>query len=256
MVQCGENKKVIDYNDLITEKLNKLQEMAEAQKQSELDEDEEGFKAGLFAREVAVTQEEVVEPEITPEEILEDAQKEAKEILEEANQQIEELKQQAYQEASKMGYEEGYQQAISDVEEQKQQIKIQREKLAQDYQKQLEEMEPMLVDAITTVVQSVFKVKMEDDRDIIIHLLKASLGQIENSKEFIVKVSKEDYPFVLKYKEVLDKTITRAAEIAIIEDISLTKNQCLIETDGGVFDCSLDVQLDNLIKTLKTLSLN
>jgi flagellar assembly protein FliH len=71
-----------------------------------------------------------------------------------------------------------------------------------------------------------------------------------------VKVSKADYPYVLKYKEVLEKTVTKATNIEIIEDVTLSKNQCLIETDGGVFDCSLDVQLDNLTKTLKILSYN
>ena len=70
----------------------------------------------------------------------------------------------------------------------------------------------------------------------------------------MLKVSKSDYPFILKYKEVLDKSIIGEAEINIVEDNSLLKNQCLIETDGGVFDCSLDVQLDNLTKMLRILS--
>jgi flagellar assembly protein FliH len=117
-------------------------------------------------------------------------------------------------------------------------------------------MEPLLVDTITTVVQTVFKIKFEDNRNMIIHLVKNALGRIESSKNFIVKVSKTDFPHVMKYREVLEKTVVKAASIDIIEDVTLTKSQCLIETDGGVFDCSLDVQLDSLIKTLKILSHN
>ena len=42
--------------------------------------------------------------------------------------------------------------------------------------------------------------------------------------------------------------------LEIISDLSLEGNQCIIETDTGIFDCSMDVQLKNLIKDLKSLS--
>ena len=36
----------------------------------------------------------------------------------------------------------------------------------------------------------------------------------------------------------------------------MKKNECIIETDAGVFDCSLDIELNNLIKDIKLLSLS
>ena len=38
-------------------------------------------------------------------------------------------------------------------------------------------------------------------------------------------------------------------------DASLQEHQCMIETDSGVFECGVDVQLENLLGTLKSLSL-
>jgi flagellar assembly protein FliH len=254
MVQCDADKKVIDYNELIAEKLSKLQNISDHSHNSEEGAAEDGFQAGIFAREVEITEEEPKEPEVNVQELLENAKEEARQIIEEAKSEAEHLKQQAYQEGSKQGYEDGYQQSLADLEEEKAKLEAQKIKLIQEYREQLNEMEPMLVDAITTVVQNVFKVKFEDNRNMIVHLVKLALGQIENSKQFMIKVSKTDYPFVLKYKEVLEKTVAQAADIVIMEDMTLSKNQCLIENDGGVFDCSLDVQLDNLTKTLKLLS--
>lgn len=257
MVQCGDDKKVIDYNALIAEKLSKLQNLSNTTKETVESVDEDGFKAGLMAREVEVTKEEVVEEiEITPEELLENANEEANQILEDAKKQAEQLKQQAYQEGSKQGYDEGYNQSLADINAQKAKFEADKQKFIKEYDEQLIEMEPLLVNAITTVVQNVFKIKFEDNRNMIVHLVKNALGRIESSKEFIVKVSKADYPYVMKYREVLEKTVIKAASIDIIEDMTLSKNQCLVETDGGVFDCSLDVQLDNLTKTLKILSHN
>lgn len=42
----------------------------------------------------------------------------------------------------------------------------------------------------------------------------------------------------------------------MIADPMLEENQCMIETDSGIFNCSLGVQLENLIKDLKSLSIN
>ncbi|MBA4686941.1 MAG: hypothetical protein H2184_07285 [Candidatus Galacturonibacter soehngenii] len=258
MVQCDSDKKVIDYNELIAEKLSKLQSVANNKKQPDEGVDTNGFQAGLFAREVSITEEIQEQEEIvlSPEEIIENAKLEASKLIEEANQQAELIKQEAFESANKAGYDEGYQQAITQVKKQEEQLMMQQNKMLAEYQSQLEKMEPLLVDAIITVVQNVFKIKFEDNRNLIVHLLKIALGQIESSNDIIIKVSKEDYPFLLKYKEVLSKTVTKNIQINIMEEISLTKNQCLIETDGGVFDCSLDVQLDNLSKTLRILSLS
>ena len=40
----------------------------------------------------------------------------------------------------------------------------------------------------------------------------------------------------------------------IIEDMTLKKNECMVETDGGIYDCSLDGQLEALRKELLLLS--
>ena len=40
----------------------------------------------------------------------------------------------------------------------------------------------------------------------------------------------------------------------IVADTTMKKNECIIETDAGVFDCSLDIELNNLIKDIKLLS--
>jgi flagellar assembly protein FliH len=48
--------------------------------------------------------------------------------------------------------------------------------------------------------------------------------------------------------------VDRGIDIEVLEEASFEKNQCVIETDGAVFDCSLNVEMDNLIKKIKMLS--
>lgn len=39
-----------------------------------------------------------------------------------------------------------------------------------------------------------------------------------------------------------------------MKDITLGKGECLIETEGGIFDCGLGTQLSELRQKLKLLS--
>ena len=40
----------------------------------------------------------------------------------------------------------------------------------------------------------------------------------------------------------------------LVEDMTLSRSQCFIETENGIYDCSLDTQLSELKRKLKLLS--
>jgi len=77
---------------------------------------------------------------------------------------------------------------------------------------------------------------------------------IENSREFQIKVNEANFAFLSQYKEDLQKKVGEDVQLDIIMDPLLDQSQCIIETDGGVFDCSMGVELDSLIRDLKMLS--
>ncbi len=58
----------------------------------------------------------------------------------------------------------------------------------------------------------------------------------------------------MQKKEIQAESVAGNATVEIIEDISLRKNECLIETEGGIFDCGLGTQLSELSRKLKLLS--
>lgn len=68
-------------------------------------------------------------------------------------------------------------------------------------------------------------------------------------------VSKDDYSYVNTQKKMLaETTVGSRGVVEVIEDITLHKNECMIETDGGIFDCGVGTQLEELTKRLKLLS--
>ena len=84
-------------------------------------------------------------------------------------------------------------------------------------------------------------------------MINVAMHDLDNSKHFVVKVSGDDYEDIAERKEEIYGALNPNIDIEIFEDAKLLPMQCLIETDNGIVDISLDVQLDNLKKALKLM---
>ncbi len=204
----------------------------------------------------------------SPEELLQQAQEEIDRMRAELNEEAAAIRQQATDEGFAKGHDEGYNQGLqaghdegyqrgynegmSSADEQIAQQKLLLEK---EFRKKSEALEPMLVDKITSIYEHVFHINLESLRDVVVGLLTACLQRIEGSRNYIIHTSKDDYPYVSMQKKLLVEAIgAREANIEVIEDAMLTKNQCMVETDMGIYDCSLDMELIALKKELQLLS--
>ena len=58
----------------------------------------------------------------------------------------------------------------------------------------------------------------------------------------------------MKKKELIRGTNIAIENVELLEDVTLGKNECMIETGNGVFDCSLGTQLEALNEELRLLS--
>ena len=78
--------------------------------------------------------------------------------------------------------------------------------------------------------------------------------RIEDSRNFLVHVSKEDYEGVIASREYIRSEAGAGVTVEIVEDVTLSRSQCFIETENGIYDCSLDTQLSELGRKLRLLS--
>ncbi|MGN0161719.1 MAG: FliH/SctL family protein [Lachnospiraceae bacterium] len=190
--------------------------------------------------------------------IVGDANAKAEEILLKAREEAEEIKKtayaSAYEEGSRKGYEEGsaraeeeYQKLINDANQE-------LSRLEQEYTTRYNNMESELVDTLLQVFAQVTHTVSEDNKEIILHLINQVLSNVECTGDFLIRVSKEDYPFLSENQGKIYLASPKDINLSVLEDSFMEKGQCVIETEGGIFDCSLDIQLEQLIKDIKLLS--
>ena len=285
----NKDKRVIDMNALMEAKLEKMrqEEQRKAQERfvaglnaevvDENGEPVEGAEGegveGLFAEtgEDADLDGEVASGEaggsnIGPSAFIDKANKEAAMIIEKANLEASEIIENAraraqadadgiYAEANERGYNEGSERARAEYEEKKAQLAEREKQLETQYAESFESIETELVDTITDIYEYIFNIDLSGERGILLHLIEGAMRKIEGTKSFFVHVSAEDAAYVTMQKKTLEAAATHPDSIVeVIEDISLSKNQCFIETDGGIFDCGLDTELTELSNKLKVLS--
>lgn len=188
--------------------------------------------------------------------LLSDAKKQAKEILDEAGQQAEAIKQSAYEEGKQAGLDEAAAEAEQKAGEAEAALEERRRALEEDYQEKQKEMEPHFVELICALIEKITGVVVSDRKDVILHLITQGIEESGKSGRFLIHVSTQDLAFVESQKVYLESELPLEASLDFIEDVTLGKNQCLIETDTKVVDSSLDLQLRNLLEDLKLLSVS
>ncbi|SHN63182.1 flagellar assembly protein FliH [Butyrivibrio hungatei DSM 14810] len=273
----GETR-IIDSNELANKKIEAFQEQ-ELKRQRAQMASEEGFEEGeepvdfipgLEMEQLNQLTEDqgVIEPMQSPDpqfdmeamqaEIdfkIQQAQEQADAIIQEANEQADTIRNNAIDQGRREGYDAGYQEGVAAAESLKAEIEQQREGLEKEYQQLVDELEPEMVDILTQIYEHVFGIELREDKAIILHLLKSTLSRIEPGNNLIVHVSSDDYDEVIDERDSLDACITSPnTTMEIIEDPLLKENECMIESDSGVFDCSLGVELSEISRKLKLLS--
>ena len=263
------DEKVIDYNELIRKKMQTIMES----RNNEMDAD--GFISGLHADivEELISDDNIADARTDDssegehqaaasleninaeaEKIIEDARLQAEQIIADANKNAAA----AFEEAKQNGYYEGNAAAQEEADKKQEQLEAEynnrKKELEQEYNDLKEKVEPQLVEVITDVFRKVTGVVAEDNQQIILHLINDVMHNADGSRDYVIKVSPDDYKFLVNNQGKIYCAMSREVNIDIVEDTGLERNQCMIETNTGIFNCSLDIELNNLIKNIKLLS--
>lgn len=280
-------QRVIDYNEFISRKIDTLRKKASS---GELQEDfQDGFITGLdaknvgeligedtrilgenpleeFATDVSTANE---NPQMdmqavneTAENILNEAKEQASAMVSQAQAMSENLREEArkegynagYIEGNSKGYGEGLEKAESQYAERFKELEQEKTLLCEERKQVEEQLKPKIIETILDVIGQVTGIVYENNKDILIHLINRVLQDVEASNEYVIHVSKEDYEFVVSRQSKLYCATAKDVNIEVTEDRKLTAGKCMIETDGGIFDCSLDVQMEQLIQDIRLLA--
>ncbi|MCR5590929.1 MAG: hypothetical protein K6F73_05295 [Lachnospiraceae bacterium] len=261
-------KRVIDSNQAVSDRIKALSEILESVPQDDFVDE---FSEGLDAEQVdalLADQEEVAaerakneaaqklidEANEQVEQMLADVREQAERIIEEANARAEGIFEEARAKGEAEGNERGYAEGLQRASELEKAAEEKAAALDEEFDAKMSELEPKFVSTLTDIYSHVFGIDLSGRSDVVVNLLKDAIRNIEGAKNFLVHVSRDDREYVNEHRDELTEGLGASATVEIIEDVTLTEGNCFIETDGGIYDCSLGTEMELLKKELRVLS--
>jgi flagellar assembly protein FliH len=274
-IRYEEEKKVIDTNTLSEEHIKKFLDsiIGRTEVTDEIACAKEGFVEGLSAIKVeAISEEDKPSEEDLirqseeqmiennrrlmeqSQQIIEQAKSEVAHMMNQAKLDAEKMKIEIMQTAKQEGYEEGLKEALAEQQIKTSELNAEKNRLNEEFEQKVRDLEPSFIDLFLTFMKHFTGVLLEDKKEIIGHLIEREFLTIENSNSYLIRVSHDDFETVHSKKDEILWKLKENTELEIVEDRLLNNGQCLIETDSRVIDCSLDVQLKNLMNDMKFLA--
>lgn len=183
---------------------------------------------------------------------IEEINKETEEILESAIKEAKSIKKKAREEGYDTGYIEGQKafqvvidNGLEDLKEKEAELEIEKE----NYLKILEIKVADIIQKLLVNMVGVYKT----DPALILYLVRLAFEETHTYSSFIIKVSDEDFDYLVENKIELTKDLSSKVEIEILKDKTMKKSQCFVETEMGNIDCSLDLRLESLSRELKLI---
>lgn len=269
-IHLGESTRIIDMNEILEQRLK--EEAQRRSREPELVAAQDGFTEGLDAEKVDVLLEPDAETASMQNASIQEQEQLNREVeaarnelaglqarieqeKEQAQLEIDQMKAKAFEEANEQGYQEGYRKGLDSVQELQKQCEAERLQQEQEYQKRLQEMEPVMVDTLCDVYSHIFKVEAKEHKELVLKLLQDTLLKVDSTGSIMIHVAKEDYAYVQEQKAaLLEGAGMQSGSVEIVSDATLARAQCMIETEGGVYDCSLDTELAELKRRLMLLA--
>ncbi|MDR1303269.1 MAG: type III secretion system stator protein SctL [Puniceicoccales bacterium] len=174
------------------------------------------------------------------EEVIREANAKSQQILNEAQEKRAQIFDEAkkyYESEAKRGYDDGYSTGKAELSQKLAELAVKNA----DNVKFLESsIAGLVVKALQRVIGEV------DRRELIVDIVRQALKSVKNQKEAILKVSPRDSQAVRDHlKEILSDGVVDYLEV--VADSRLALGTCILETDLGVVDASLDVQLEAIV---------
>ncbi len=182
--------------------------------------------------------------------IINQAKEEAEGILQEAKKEAEYI----IEETKKTGFQQGYEDGKTEVSKLQEDLKNQIQVNAKEHQRIIQSIEPQYASLVIKLLEKLTGIVSSEYKSVILHLIQKSLEDNENEENYCVRVSRDDYDFVKNKVDLIKSLLKENANVEIVIDNKLEKSQCFIETDTSVIDCSLNVQLENLVTDLRLLA--
>jgi flagellar assembly protein FliH len=189
--------------------------------------------------------------------LRQEAEEEAAKIVSEAERRVSELEttagsrlEAAEREAAKKGRdegrEEGYKEGVGEAERLVGRLHVILDRAMDKRAEILQETEAQVVELVLLVAKKVVKVISENQKSVVVQNIQQALRKLKTKSDVVVRVNLADLQLATEHVKDFVQMTENAKKLQIIEDSTVDRGGCVIETDFGEIDARIASQLSEL----------
>ena len=194
------------------------------------------------------------EAESAAQEIQKNAQAEAQKLVDEARAQVEKIKGDASKEGYDAGREDGYKDGYAEAERLVERMHKIVDSVMQRREEILNETERQIVELVVLISRKVVKVISENQQSVILSNVLSALKKVKGRGDVVVRVNMEDVKLTTAHIQDFISRVESVKGITVMEDSSVEKGGCIVETDFGAIDARISSQLTELEERIQEVS--
>lgn len=178
--------------------------------------------------------------------IIGEAARKAEEVEGEIKQKIEKVELEAhdagYKEGREAGYEEGKAEVARLVENLNRIITAAIEKRNEI----VSESETQVINLVLLIAKKVIKVISENQKNVVINNVVQALRKLKSRGEVVIRVNLSDLDLTSEHVNDFLQMVENVKSVTVLEDSSVDRGGCIIETDFGEIDARISSQLHEI----------
>ncbi|PKR87057.1 flagellar assembly protein FliH [Heyndrickxia camelliae] len=171
--------------------------------------------------------------------IREQIEQEKAQWMQERQALIEEAKRDGFEKGLIEGRNQGMEEYRSRVEEANQMV----EHTKNEFIKHIEESEKVILDLGIKAAEKILYDTLSEQPEKFLSLVKQTIKEVRENQEIKIMIHPSKYSLINSHKDELDGLLAGKVQFYIYGDDQLSEYQCVVETENGRIDASIDSQL-------------
>lgn len=171
-----------------------------------------------------------------------------------AKARVDEVTKEARKEGFDEGREEGFKEGHLEVDRLIDRLHVMLDRAMDKRAEILEQTEAQVVELVLLISRKVVKTISENQKNVVLSNISQALRKLKTRSDVIVRVNIADLQLTTEHAKDFIDAAENAKKLSIVEDSSVDRGGCIIETDFGEIDARIQSQLHELEEKILDIS--
>ena len=178
--------------------------------------------------------------------ILAEARQKAAALEQDIKQRVTQTEREAYEKGQAEGHARGYEEGRAEVQRLVESLHGIISKAIEKRNEIIQEAETQIINLVLLIVKKVIKVISENQKNVVINNVVQALRKLKSRGDVVIRVNLADLELTSEHVKDFMKMVENVKSVTVLEDSTVDRGGCIIETDFGQIDARVSSQLHEI----------